>query len=103
MLILGLANRAPNFLERIDVQLVAQHRQLLGIDVANDIDEYGVLVAIDHYRGQTLHRALVSHSEINADILVLLLSRDDALPALAAKLFANFLRSLLHLRAILFV
>jgi len=76
---------------------------LLRLDVANYIYEHRVFFAVHYYGSDALDRPFVSHFEINAHILVLLLGDHDAFPAFVCKFFADLLRALLDISAIVFI
>lgn len=63
----GLAN----FLERLEVQFLAQRRDLLGSDVADHIDEHGVLPVNDG-DGHAGEGCAVLRLEVNPDVLTIM-------------------------------
>lgn len=92
-----------HFLEGFDVELVGDFGELVGADVAHDVDEDGFFGAVDHGHHQTLDGFVGIHFHVNADVFFFVLHGNNLFPLVGGELGANGFGALGDLRAVLLV
>ena len=87
-------------LQGVELQVIAERRQLLRLNVPHHIHKDRLVFAIQHRRHQSLYGAFIRHLQVNPDFLRFLLHAHNALPAFGQQFLPDGLRSLLNLRAV---
>src|SRR6187549_2756889 len=71
------------FFEWFDVHFLAEHSNLFGLDVADDVYEDRFLVAVKYGHDETFYSFLATRFQENRDIILAVFHGDDAFPSFA--------------------
>ena len=96
---LFLLDGPRDFLERLDVEALADDGELLGFHLADDVDKHR-LVAFKDGDDQAFHGLLPASLQVNGHVLILLPRGHNLFPTLGIEFAADFLHPLFDLRAV---